>query len=76
MFYERKRMELFSSPGDISLRLDGDHHSRGEAIPDSRVHYKVYTYSAKCATYYVTSESSQTSLVARCVGVSKAPTVP
>ena len=42
-------MELFSFPGDISLRLDGDRHSRGEAIPDSRVHYKVYTYSAKCS---------------------------
>lgn len=41
MFYERKRMELFSSPGDISVHLDGDRHSRGEAIPDSNVHYKV-----------------------------------
>ena len=25
-------MELFSSPGDISIRLDGDRHTRGDAI--------------------------------------------
>ena len=53
MFYERKRMELFSSPGDISVRLDGDRHSRGEAIPDSYVHYKVYIYnSGKCSSHH------------------------
>ena len=53
MFYERKRMELFSSPGDISVRLDGDRHSRGEAIPDSYVHYKVHIYnSGKCSSHH------------------------
>ena len=44
MFYERKRMEIFSSPGDISNRLDGDRHSRGEAIPDSYIRYEVYIH--------------------------------
>ena len=42
MFCNRKRMELFSSPGDISIRLDGSRHTRGDAIPDSYVYCKVY----------------------------------
>ena len=42
MFCDRKRMELFSSPGDISIHLDGDRHTRGDAIPESFVHCKVY----------------------------------
>ena len=34
MFYDRKRMELFSSATEASYKIDTDRHIRGEAIPD------------------------------------------
>ena len=44
MFYERKRLEIFSSPGDISNRLDGDRHSRREAL--TPIFIMRYTYTS------------------------------
>ena len=41
MFYDRKRIELFSSTTEVSYKLDGDRHSRGQFIPDSNVHHMV-----------------------------------
>lgn len=42
MFYDMKRMELFSTPSEISMRLDGDRHTRGQSIPDSCTRCEVY----------------------------------
>ena len=53
MFYDRKRMELFSSPGDISVRLDGDSHTRGEAIPDSYIYCEVHCIHCSTITLRV-----------------------
>ena len=42
-FYDRKRVELFSSTTQVSYNLDRDRHSRGQSIADSNVQFKVST---------------------------------
>ena len=41
MFYDRKRMEVFTSTTEVSAKVEGDRHSRGETIPVAKVHLKV-----------------------------------
>ena len=41
MFYDRKRMEVFTSTTEVSLQLEGDRHSKGQTIANSKVYTKV-----------------------------------
>ena len=34
MFYDRKRMEVFTSTTEVSLQLEGDRHSKGQTIAE------------------------------------------
>ena len=41
MFYDRKRKELLTTTGEASKKHEGDRHTRGLSIDDSRVHGNV-----------------------------------
>ena len=41
MFYERRRMEIFNSTTEISSKMEGDQHYKGQAIADAKVHCMV-----------------------------------
>lgn len=59
LFYDRKRKELLTTTGAASKKHEGDRHTRGLSIDDSRVHANVSmtlsvysmtcTYSMMCA---------------------------
>jgi len=42
LFYGRKRKELLTTTGKASKRQEGDRHTRGLSIDDSRVHVHVF----------------------------------
>ena len=44
MFYERKRKELLTSTTEASRKVEGDRHTRGQSIADSKVHVQVICY--------------------------------
>jgi hypothetical protein len=77
MFYDRKRIELFSSTTEVSYKLDGDRHSRGQFIPDSNVHHMGkglehgYSYTVKSVSsdhqYTVHMLASQCSYGNECI---------
>ena len=41
MFYERKRKEVLSSTTEASRKIEGDRHTKGQNIVDSKVHAQV-----------------------------------
>ena len=41
LFYDRKRKELLTTTGEASKRQEGDRHTRGISIDDSRLHVHV-----------------------------------
>ena len=53
LFYDRKRKELLTTTGKASKKHEGDRHTRGLSIDDSRVHANVSmslsVYSMMCA---------------------------
>jgi len=53
MFYDRKRKELLTTTGEASKKHEGDRHTRGLSIDDSRVHGNVSMilsmYMQECA---------------------------
>ena len=44
MFYERKRKELLTSTTEASRKVEGDRHTRGQSIANSKVHVQVICY--------------------------------
>ena len=44
VFYERKRKELLTSTTEASRKVEGDRHTRGQSIADSKVHVQVICY--------------------------------
>ena len=52
LFYDRKRKELLTTTGEASKKHEGDRHTRGLSIDDSRVHANVSmtssVYSMMC----------------------------
>ena len=52
LFYDRKRKELLTTTGEALKKHEGDRHTRGLSIDDSRVHVNVSmtlsVYSMMC----------------------------
>ena len=54
LFYDRKRKELLTTTGEASKKHEGDRHTRGLSIDDSRVHSNVSMtswYDLECVQY-------------------------
>ena len=51
LFYDRKRKELLTTTGEASKKHEGDRHTRGLSIDDSKVHTNVST--TQCVQYDV-----------------------
>ena len=45
LFYERRRKEVLTSITEATRKVEGDRHSRGQSIVDSKVHTQVILHS-------------------------------